>query len=53
MKKLLVIFLMLFTSATWAGDYEDGVAAYEQGNYAVAVFKFKKGKRSINPTLAG
>ena len=42
MKKILVICLMVFASAAWASDYEDGVAAYAKGNNEVALKKYKK-----------
>ena len=42
MKKLFVVCFMLIANMAWAGDYEDGVAAYAKGNNEVALEKFKK-----------
>jgi hypothetical protein len=42
MKKILVVCFMLFAHAAWAGDYEDGVAAYKKGDYVIAFNKLKK-----------
>ena len=40
---IVVLFIAVFcASAVYAGDLEDGVAAYEKKNYAVAMTKFKK-----------
>ena len=42
MKKKLLILALALSSAVWAGDYEEGMAAYYAGNYAEAVSKFEK-----------
>jgi TPR repeat protein len=41
LKKLFVVLMLTFSVAAWAGDYEDGVAAYEKKDYATARIKFK------------
>ncbi len=41
----LILFLWLFiavSSSSWAGDYEDGLDAYNRGNYPTAIYKWKK-----------
>ena len=43
MKKLVTaLFLVLASSAVWAGDFEDGDAAYKKGDYKTALSFFKK-----------
>ena len=42
MKKLVIALFLIFATAVWAGDFEDGVAAYEKGNYKTAFGFFKK-----------
>jgi TPR repeat protein len=42
MKKKVLILALAVSSALWAGDYEDGEAAYYVGNYAVALPLFEK-----------
>jgi len=37
---IAALFTLVFTAA-WAGDFEDGVAAYEQKDYATALAKFR------------
>ena len=41
MKKLLIVVLLMFASTTWAGDFEDGVTAFKNKNYPVALAKFR------------
>jgi TPR repeat protein len=41
MKKQLIGLALVLSSTLWAGDIEDGAAAYEQGNYELAFTKFK------------
>jgi len=41
MKKLLVVVSLLFASVVWAGDLRDGLAAFENKNYPVALAKFR------------
>jgi TPR repeat protein len=33
---------LLFASAAWAGDFEDGSTAFENKNYAQAIQKYKE-----------
>ena len=42
MKKLIAALFLIFASAVWAGDFEDGVAAYKKGDYITAASLFKK-----------
>ncbi len=42
MKKKILILALALSSAVWAGDYEDGDAAYQAGNYAEAFLLTKK-----------
>jgi|TARA_B110000971_G_scaffold202313_1_gene221932 TPR repeat protein len=42
MKKLVTALFLIFATAVWAGDFEDGVAAYEKGDYKTALSFFKK-----------
>ena len=42
MKKKILILALALSSAVWAGDYEDGQAAFDKKNYTLAVSKFKK-----------
>ena len=37
----ILMTLVLVTSSVWAGDYEDGVSAYEKNDYVTALKKFK------------
>jgi hypothetical protein len=37
MRRLSLAVLLLIARAAWAGPFEDGLAAYQQGNYAEAV----------------
>lgn len=37
----ILMTLVLVTSSVWAGDYEDGVSAYEKKDYVTALKKFK------------
>ncbi len=48
MKKKLLILALALSSAVWAGDFEDGEAAYDAGNYAEAFTKFKKASAQGN-----
>jgi hypothetical protein len=41
MKKLLVVVSLLFASAAWAGDVEDGLRASLNNDYPVALAKFR------------
>ena len=45
---LLVLALALLTSSGWAGDYEDGISAYEKKDYVTALKKFKIGASQGN-----
>ena len=55
MKKLLAAIMLMTTNTVWAGDYEDGVAAFERKDYATAVEKFtsaaEQGDASAQNTL--
>ena len=42
MKKKLLILALALSSVVWAGDFEDGEAAYNAENYAKAVSKVEK-----------
>jgi TPR repeat protein len=42
MKKKLLILALALSRAVWAGDYEDGKAAYDAENYTVAFPLVKK-----------
>ena len=42
MKKLLTALFLIFATAVWAGDFEDGVAAYEKGDFTTAASLFQK-----------
>jgi TPR repeat protein len=42
MKRKILILALALSSAVWAGDFEDGKVAYEQGNYSLAIDRFKK-----------
>jgi len=42
MKKFFVFLLVALSFASWAGDFEDGVAAYDKKDYKTALAKFKK-----------
>ena len=37
----ILMTLVLVTSSVWAGDYEDGISAYEKNDYVTALKKFK------------
>ncbi len=39
MKKRLTVMLLLLAGSAWAGDFEDGKAAYSEKNYPVAMDK--------------
>ncbi len=41
MKIPFSIFLLSFTIAAWAGDFDDGIAAYDKKDYSTALSKFK------------
>ena len=41
MKKLICAFLLCAASVSYAG-FDEGVAAYQKGNYAIALKEFKK-----------
>jgi TPR repeat protein len=41
MKKLLVAVSLLYASVAWAGDFRDGMTAYDNKNYPVALAKFR------------
>jgi len=43
MKSVLGVLILMFANAVSAGDVEDGIAAYDEGNYSVAIEKFKSG----------
>jgi hypothetical protein len=51
MRRLLLIILLCVSQAAWAGDYEDGVAAYKRSDYKTALAKFqsaaKQGLQSL------
>ena len=40
MRKILAAIMLMTTLTVWAGDYEDGLAAFERKDYATAVEKF-------------
>ena len=40
MKNKLLILALALSSAVWAGDFEDGKAAYERKHYQNAYMKF-------------
>ena len=42
MKKLFTAFFLIFATAVWAGDFEDGVAASDKGGYKTAFSFYKK-----------
>jgi len=41
-KKLIIVFFLVLATAVWAGDFEDGVAAYKKGDFTTAASLFKK-----------
>lgn len=46
MRKVILVIVLLTSigsSAVWAGDYEDGTAAYNRTDYATALQKFRIG----------
>ena len=43
MKKLVAALLLVSATAVWADDVEDGLAAYNKGDYKTAASLFKKG----------
>ena len=47
MKNLLSVFLLCAASVSYAG-FDEGVEAYEKGNYAIAVKEFKKAAEQGN-----
>ena len=40
MRKILAAIMLMTTFTVWAGDYEDGMAAFERKDYTTAVAKF-------------
>jgi hypothetical protein len=38
MKKQLIGLALVLSSTLWAGDFEDGIAAYGQQNYGLAFY---------------
>ena len=40
MRKILAAIMLMTTFTVWAGDYEDGMAAYDRKDYTTAVEKF-------------
>ena len=40
MRKILAAIMLMTTFTVWAGDYEDGMAAFERKDYTTAVEKF-------------
>ena len=42
MKKLITALILIFATAVWAGDFEDGVAAYKKGDDKTAFSFFEK-----------
>ena len=40
MRKILAAIMLMTTFTVWAGDFEDGMAAYDRKDYATAVAKF-------------
>ena len=52
-KRLLLTLVLLFGVSTVAvaGDLIDGVAAFERGDYATALKKFKKAATTSTPSL--
>jgi len=41
MRRLLIVFALLFAQTVWSGDLEDGWAALERKDYATALAKFR------------
>lgn len=41
MRKILAAIMLLTTFTVWAGDYEDGMAAYEKHHFSTAIKKFE------------
>ncbi len=48
MKKKILILALAFSSVVWAGDFEDGEAAYKAENYTLALSKFKSAAEQGN-----
>jgi len=41
MRKIFVMLALMFSVTAWAGDLEDGIAAYDKQDYATAIVHFK------------
>ena len=46
MRKIFAALVLMISATAWAGDYEDGLAAYNKGDFATAASLFKKAARS-------
>lgn len=41
MTKFFIVVMMLFASTAWADSFQEGVSAYDKGDYTTALKKFK------------
>ena len=48
MRRLIIIFVLVFAHNALAGDFEDGAAAYEREDYATAIVKFRSSAQQGN-----
>ena len=47
-KKLVTALFLIFATAVWAGDFENGQVAYQQGDYSAARFNFERAAANGN-----
>ena len=41
-KSIFIVAIVFACGCAWAGEFEDGMAAYEKNNYKTALIKFRK-----------
>lgn len=46
MKRIIAALIMVMSATAWADDFDDGVVAYESGDYAKSVAKFESSARN-------
>ena len=49
MKKLIIALFLIFATAVWAGDLEDGNAALSRGDFIAAAEHFKRAANEGDP----
>ena len=47
MKKLIAMFILMFATTVWAGDFKDGAEAYSRDDFTTAVSLYNKSLKTL------